>query len=151
MVTETRFEPPRTGTENGTPQFQPEYLQEYEIPGIVVIIPALEEAAGIFRTITELDMDLRPYTGKTYLVVDGNSTDGTGHIAHRLGAVVLEQEGIGKGDAIRQALGHVPENTKYVVLTDADFTYPAVTHLRDDPPHGIRLINWDGKREPIRK
>ena len=132
------LESSRTGAENETSRLEPEYLQGSEIPGLVVIIPALDEAAGIFRTIMELDVELRPYTGKTYLVVNGNSTDNTGRIAHRLGAVVLEQNGLGKGDAIRQALGQVPENTKYVVLTDADFTYPAA-HI----PEMVNIIESD--------
>ncbi|MGA2973296.1 MAG: glycosyltransferase family 2 protein [Candidatus Bathyarchaeia archaeon] len=139
MITETQLKQPRTEAENGTAQSpQPERVHDYEIPGLVVIIPALEEAAGIFRTILELDQELRPYSGKTYLVVNGNSTDGTGRIAHRLGAVVLEQKGVGKGDAFRQALRHVPEGTKYIVLIDADFTYPAA-HI----PEMVNLMESD--------
>jgi glycosyltransferase involved in cell wall biosynthesis len=105
---------------------RPGLVHDYGIPGLAVIIPALNEAAGIFRTILELDQELREFGGKsTCLVVDGHSSDDTGRIAHRLGAVVLEQEGVGKGDAFRQALLHVPESAKYVVLIDADFTYPS--------------------------
>jgi dolichol-phosphate mannosyltransferase len=152
MITETVLEQPRTETKEGAAQ-SPQLVRVHEIPGLVVIIPALEEAAGIFRTILELDQELRPYTGKTYLVVDGNSTDGTGQIAHRLGAMVLKQEGVGKGDAFRQALENVPESTKYIVLIDADFTYPA-THITEmvglmesDPSIGMVSGNRFGYSE----
>ncbi|MGD0424565.1 MAG: glycosyltransferase family 2 protein [Candidatus Bathyarchaeia archaeon] len=127
---------------------------EYGIPGLAVIIPALNEAAGIFRTLLELKLELQEFGGKsTYLVVDGHSNDDTGRIAHRLGAVVLEQERVGKGDAFRQALSHVPENAKYVVLMDADFTYPAehipemISLMESDPSIGMVSGNRFGKNE----
>jgi glycosyltransferase involved in cell wall biosynthesis len=59
------------------------------------------------------------------LVVDGRSTDRTVEIAKNLGATVLLQDGLGKGNAISKAISHIDPAAKYVVLTDADFTYPA--------------------------
>lgn len=121
---------------------------------MTLIIPAMNEAAGIFRTLLELKMELQEFGGKsTTIVVDGHSVDDTGRIAHRLGAVVLDQEGIGKGDAIRQALLHVPESCKYLVLIDADFTYPAVhipemiTLMESNPSIGMVNGNRFGSSE----
>lgn len=42
-----------------------------------------------------------------------------------MGAKVVCQDGVGKGDALAKALEHVDLNVDYVVLTDADYTYPA--------------------------
>ena len=43
-----------------------------------------------------------------------------------IGAEILFQEGLGKGQAIAQAIKHVNSDAiKYVIFTDADYTYPA--------------------------
>jgi dolichol-phosphate mannosyltransferase len=59
------------------------------------------------------------------LVVDGRSTDRTVEVAENLGAAVLLQDGLGKGDAIAKAVAHVDSAVDFVVITDADYTYPA--------------------------
>ena len=46
-------------------------------------------------------------------------------IAKNLGAEIAFQDGMGKGNAIAKALQHLDLSVKYVVLTDADHTYPA--------------------------
>ena len=46
-------------------------------------------------------------------------------IAKNCGANIFFQDGIGKGDAIAKALECTDSDVKYIVLTDADFTYPA--------------------------
>jgi dolichol-phosphate hexosyltransferase len=87
-----------------------------------VIIAALNEEEGIGLTIAEIMGTLgHPFV----LVVDGRSTDRTVEIAKNLGANVILQDGLGKGDAIAKAVAHVDPTVDYVVLTDADFTYPA--------------------------
>jgi dolichol-phosphate mannosyltransferase len=42
-----------------------------------------------------------------------------------MGATVLTQSGNGKGNALAKALKHLDPNANYIVLTDADYTYPA--------------------------
>lgn len=91
-------------------------------PTIVVLIAALNEERGIGPTIAELREVLED---PLYLVADGNSVDRTVEIAKEQGADVLCQTGRGKGSALAQALGHISCDPKYVVFTDADFTYPA--------------------------
>jgi dolichol-phosphate mannosyltransferase len=99
-----------------------------------VIIAALNEEEGIGLTISEMQQ----YLGKTnVLVVDGNSTDRTVEVAKNLGAHIVFQDnfGQGKGDAIARALEHLDLFAKYVVVTDADYTYPA-----QPVPHMIRFL-----------
>jgi len=91
-------------------------------PSALVLMAALNEKEGIGLTIAEL----RHYLGNPkFLVVDGKSKDETVQIAKSLGADVIFQEGKGKGDAIGCAIKHVKTDVDYVVLTDADYTYPA--------------------------
>ncbi len=87
-----------------------------------VIVAALNEEAGIGLTIAELmDNLFSPHI----LVVDGHSNDRTVEVAKNLGADIAFQDGEGKGDAIEKALSLTNANIDYIVLTDADFTYPA--------------------------
>jgi dolichol-phosphate hexosyltransferase len=87
-----------------------------------VIIAALNEEEGIGLTINELKNHL--YNAQI-LVVDGRSTDRTVEVAETNGAEVVFQDGIGKGDAIAKAIKHLDLTADYVVIVDADFTYPA--------------------------
>ncbi len=64
------------------------------------------------------------------MVVDGHSRDRTVDLARNLGVDVVFQDGLGKGDAISKALKQTEANSAYIVLTDADFTYPA-KYIRD--------------------
>jgi glycosyltransferase involved in cell wall biosynthesis len=88
----------------------------------VILIAALNEEEGIASTLTEFKETLED---STYLVVDGSSSDRTVEIAKRLGAEILIQKGRGKGNAISEGLSSIKHAPKYVVFTDADFTYPA--------------------------
>jgi dolichol-phosphate mannosyltransferase len=91
-------------------------------PSMQVIIAALNEEEGIGVTIAEL----KEYLGKAkILVVDGNSVDRTVEAAKILGAEIVFQDGRGKGDAFAKAIEHIDHDTDYVIITDADFTYPA--------------------------
>jgi glycosyltransferase involved in cell wall biosynthesis len=91
-------------------------------PRVLVLVAAMEEEAGIGPTLSELK---RTLDEPQLLVVDGNSRDRTAEIARVMGARVLIQDGRGKGDAVGQAIMHVNDDVKYVVLIDADFTYPS--------------------------
>jgi glycosyltransferase involved in cell wall biosynthesis len=95
----------------------------YEKPySTQLIVAALNEEHGIGPTLTEFIDNV----DKSYiLVVDGHSRDRTVEIAKNLGAEIAFQDGIGKGNAIAKALEQINWRLKYVVLTDADYTYPA--------------------------
>ena len=92
------------------------------IPSTQVIIAALNEEEGIGLTVAEF-MDT--LYGSRVLVVDGKSTDRTVEVAKNLGAKIFVQDGIGKGDAVAKAIANIDPTIDYVVLTDADYTYPA--------------------------
>jgi dolichol-phosphate mannosyltransferase len=87
-----------------------------------VLIAALNEEEGIKLTISEVQKHL---LGPRVLVVDGNSVDRTVDVSRDLGADVLFQDGKGKGDAISKGLEYIDDDIEYIVMTDADYTYPA--------------------------
>jgi len=116
----------------------------YSLPSILVLMAALNEEEGIGLTIAELKQYLcNPHV----VVIDGNSKDKTVHVAKSLGVDVLYQEGKGKGDAIGCAITHVNEDVDYVVLIDADYTYPAefvpqmLKLLEENPRVGMVIGN----------
>jgi len=96
--------------------------EERGIPSMQVIIAALNEEEGIGLTIAEFRAKLG---SPRVLVVDGRSTDRTAEIAKNMGADVVYQDGLGKGDALAKALKHSDLTVDYLVITDADYTYPA--------------------------
>lgn len=90
--------------------------------GAALLIASLNEEEGIGPTLEEFRKVLRdPYL----LVVDGNSVDRTVEIAKNTGADVILQEGAGKGNALLQGIEQLGSGARYIVFTDADFTYPA--------------------------
>jgi len=109
-------------------------------PSLLIIIAALNEERGIGPSLE----DLRTVLPKTkYLVVDGNSSDRTVEYAREMGAEILFQKSKGKGAAIAQAIKSVNVEFKYVIFTDADYTYPAesipemIRILEDNPDVGM--------------
>jgi len=97
-------------------------MEQNQTPHTAVVIATLNEEEGIGLTIEEIKKFLdNPYV----LVVDGWSHDRTVEIAKNMGAAILFQEGIGKGNALRHGIQQLGSKVRYVVFTDADFTYPA--------------------------
>jgi glycosyltransferase involved in cell wall biosynthesis len=109
-----------------------------------VIIPALNEEKGIRRTLDEIK---RLSAIREIIVVDGGSVDGTAEIAEKTGARVVIQRNVGYGNALYQGIKCLDSNVKYVVFTDADFTYPAehvpkmVDILEREPRVGMVIGN----------
>jgi len=97
-----------------------------------VVITALNEEEGIGPTLAELTQ----YLGSVkIIVVDGKSTDRTVEVAKNIGAEITFQDGVGKGDALAKGISRIDPNVEYVVVTDADFTYPA-----DQIPQMIQIL-----------
>jgi len=84
-----------------------------------LVIAALNEEQGIGLTIAEMKDILGNIPT---LVVDGKSTDKTVQLAKNMGATLLTQDDIGKGDALAKALKNLDPSVSYWVLTDADYT-----------------------------
>jgi dolichol-phosphate mannosyltransferase len=97
-----------------------------------LVVAALNEEAGIGLTLKEFQTVLGE---SKVLVIDGNSIDRTVEVAKNCGAEIAFQDGIGKGNAIAKGLENLDSNTEYVVLTDADYTYPA-----EYVPEMIRIL-----------
>ena len=89
---------------------------------IAIVVAAYNEEEGIVPTICELK---EVFHQSQLVVVDGNSSDKTLELAKDLGADVIIQQGKGKGNAISQGLDQLNGDISWVVLTDADYTYPA--------------------------
>lgn len=86
---------------------------------VSVIIPAYNEREGLPKVVAEM-----PDVVDEVLVVDDGSTDGTYEVAKGMEVRVLRhKENMGKVAAIQTGLRHATGGI--VVLTDADFTYPA--------------------------
>jgi dolichol-phosphate mannosyltransferase len=106
----------------------------------IAIVAALNEEQGVGPTIAELRQHLDHVS---ILVVDGRSRDKTAEVAKRMNAGVIVQKGMGKGDAIAQAIRQVDADADYVVFTDADYTYPAeyipqmISVLEENPNVGM--------------
>jgi dolichol-phosphate mannosyltransferase len=87
-----------------------------------ILIAALNEELGIGPTINDLNDKLG---NQHILLIDGNSRDKTVQIAKNSGAEILYQKGKGKGPALFQGLKRIKFRTEYIILIDADYTYPA--------------------------
>jgi len=97
-----------------------------------VFIAALNEEEGLGATLSELTENIH---AKRILVIDGHSHDRTVEVAKDHGAEIVFQDGKGKGDALAKAVQCMDADVKCVVVTDADYTYPA-EHL----PEMIQII-----------
>jgi len=111
---------------------------------ISVVIATLNEEEGIGPTISELQKVLdRPYL----IVVDGNSVDRTIEIAKNMGADVLLQKGMGKGNAMFQGYHTISSKVSLIAFTDGDYTYPAqylpemIEILEQNPEVGMVIGN----------
>ncbi len=89
----------------------------------IVFLPTYKEPEGVKLVINELREVFDPFI----LVIDRPTGDSTADNAEKLGATVLTQKSKGKGSAINEALKYLDAlslNHKYVIMIDADHTYP---------------------------
>lgn len=90
----------------------------------IVLLPTYKEPEGVKLVIKEIKDIFDPFI----LVIDRPTGDSTGDNAKKLGTTVLTQKSKGKGSAIKDALEYLEYrrlNHKYVIMIDADYTYPA--------------------------
>lgn len=84
---------------------------------ITVVIPTLNEAEGIAKTI-----GLVPSFVDEIIVVDGNSSDGTREVAEKHGARVILEKRKGYGRAFKTGFENAVGDI--IATTDGDGTYP---------------------------
>lgn len=97
---------------------------------VAVLIPCYNES----RTIEKVVRDFRRVLPEAAIYVyDNNSTDGTGEIAARAGAVVRREHMQGKGNVIRRMFREIDADC--YVMADGDDTYPA-----ENAPELVRLV-----------
>jgi dolichol-phosphate hexosyltransferase len=93
---------------------------------VSIIIPTLNEQAGIERTIRSIPQSaIKETTGHNVelIVVDGQSTDQTREVATKLGAKVILENRKGYGRACKT--GFAAAKGEILLTIDADNTYPA--------------------------
>ena len=101
-------------------------------PGVTVVIPARNEEPTLKMIIDKA----RPFADEI-VVVDGHSRDRTAEVAREAGAVVVQDNKRGKGDAIR--VGAKAATREIVVFMDADGSHDAA-----DIPKLVAPIREDG-------
>ena len=86
---------------------------------LTILLPTRNERQGLKSTLCNLVLlKERP----EILVVDTNSTDGTLEVARDFGIKVIREPRKGKGVALITGFNNI--ETKYVIMMDADGTYP---------------------------
>jgi len=92
-------------------------------PVVSVVIPCLNEAENIERCVrgAQRVLDEAGLLGEV-IVVDNASEDGSGDLARRAGARVVDQPHRGYGSAY--LAGFEAVRGEYIVMLDADLTYP---------------------------
>ncbi|MEM0060900.1 MAG: glycosyltransferase family 2 protein, partial [Fervidicoccaceae archaeon] len=93
----------------------------FDLSQLTVIIPTLNEKESIGLVLKELFEVGIPKNN--IIIVDGRSTDGTDKIAKDLEVRIIYQDGKGKADAVKKGLSLA--DTKYAIVMDGDYTYPA--------------------------
>ena len=93
------------------------------VNNISILLPALDEAETIGQVINKIPQKELADLGYQVdiVVVDGHSKDMTCQIAQSMGARLLKQKGIGKGNAIQTAFDDF--EGRYLFMLDADDTY----------------------------
>lgn len=109
----------------------PSSPSQFQVASVAVVIPARDEAEHIKQTLRAL-LQQNYAAPLQIILVDDNSTDGTGEIAHALAAndprlTVLQGQPLpagwtGKMWAVSQGLQHTAD-ANYVLLTDADIIH----------------------------
>ncbi|MCC6102745.1 MAG: glycosyltransferase family 2 protein [Olegusella sp.] len=87
---------------------------------VAVLIPCYNEALTVGKVVDDFHAAL---PSASIYVYDNNSTDGTGDIARKHGAIVRCEPRQGKGNVVRQMLRDI--DTDYYLMVDGDDTYPA--------------------------
>ena len=97
---------------------------------VAVLIPCYNESKTIEKVVRDFR---RALPDAAIYVYDNNSSDGTGEIAARAGAIVRRERMQGKGNVIRRMFREI--DAACYVMTGGDDTYPA-----ENAPELVRLV-----------
>ena len=89
-------------------------------PRIAVLVPCYNESLTVAKVVADFRAAL---PGCVVYVYDNRSTDGTGDIARKAGAVVRREERPGKGGVMRRMFAEI--DADIYIVTDGDATYDA--------------------------
>lgn len=109
-----------TVTQDGTTDWLLSADSDFQ-PTISVVMPTLNEEAGIAECIERVRRALAELRTPGEIVISDSSTDRTPEIAREMGAIVVEPDKAGYGYAYRYAFERVRGD--YIVMGDADTTY----------------------------
>jgi rSAM/selenodomain-associated transferase 2 len=133
---------------------------------LAVVLPALNEASVLPRTLASIRNQSRP--PDRLVVVDGGSADDTVGVAERSGAQVIVASGRGRGGQIAAAVANSCERS--IVVAHADMIFPPAAfgtirdfltrhpgcpggclgHRFDSPKWMFRAIEWWDRRRAMR-
>jgi glycosyltransferase involved in cell wall biosynthesis len=109
-----------------------------------VIIPTKNEIIGIKKILPQVDVTW----ADEWIVVDGNSTDGTIEEAKKLGFDVIQQKGDGLGDAYREAVKYATSENVLFFSPDGNAPpeyIPKLIKKMDEGDYDIVQISRFGK------
>ncbi len=126
-------------------------IAEYQgMPRVSVVIPARNEAQNLQHVLPYI-----PSTVSEVILINGHSADNTSEIARQLypSIRIIEQEGSGKGDALR--LGFEACTGDIIVMLDADGSadpreiplFVEALMLGNDFAKGTRFVQGGGSRD----
>ncbi|WP_123538518.1 glycosyltransferase family 2 protein [Halosimplex salinum] len=105
-------------------------------PSLTVVMPTLDEEEGIAECIDRIKTAVAELGVVSEIIVSDSSTDRTPEIARELGAIVVEPDESGYGNAYKYAFEHA--RGEYIAIGDADTTYDF-----EELPKLVRLANRD--------
>ena len=90
---------------------------------LAVLIPCFNEGKTIEKVVTDCKKAIANIPNSEVYVYDNNSTDNTGELAHKAGAIVRHEYMQGKGNVIRRMFREI--DAECYIMIDGDDTYPA--------------------------
>ena len=90
---------------------------------LAVLIPCYNEGKTIEKVVTDCKKAIANIPNSEVYVYDNNSTDNTGELAHKAGAIVRHGYMQGKGNVIRRMFREI--DAECYIMIDGDDTYPA--------------------------
>lgn len=90
---------------------------------LAVLIPCYNEGKTIEKVVTDCKKAIANIHNSEVYVYDNNSTDNTGELAHKAGAIVRHEYMQGKGNVIRRMFREI--DAECYIMIDGDDTYPA--------------------------